>query len=78
MCKEIAQGKVRYEVQLQYRLEVLLNERLAAEVLAGEVLPPRHLLPVRASSLQPRAVSTLVPKNLHWEDRNKAGKHSGQ
>jgi hypothetical protein len=32
----------------------LLDERQAAEVLAGEVLPPGHLLPVRASSLRPQ------------------------
>lgn len=38
--------------QREYRLEVLPDERLATEVLAGEVLPPCHLLPVRASSLE--------------------------
>lgn len=56
--------------QSQYRLEVLLDERLAAEVLAGEVLPPRHLLPVGASSLQPshatraRAVNTPISEEV--------------
>jgi hypothetical protein len=53
---KITKDKFRCAIALsQYRLEVLLDERLAAEVLAGEVLPPRHLLPVRASSLRPHA-----------------------
>lgn len=62
-----------------YRLEVLLDEREAAEVLAGEVLPPRHLLPVRTSSLQPchaRCQHPDFPRT--WEfSRNKGGEVSG-
>jgi hypothetical protein len=48
-----------------YRLEVLLDERQAAEVLAGEVLPPRHLLPVRASSLRPHTTHTSPSTSHH-------------
>ena len=60
-----------------YRLEVLLDERQAAEVLAGEVLPPRHLLPVRASSLQPRrsrAVNTPISQELGRTAETRQGK----
>ena len=60
-CKGQNNKKKRPDVQSQYRLEVLLDEGQAAEVLAGEVLPPRHLLPVRASSLRPHA--RAVPVN---------------
>ena len=60
-----------------YRLEVLLDERQAAEVLAGEVLPPRHLLAVRASSLQPRrarAVNTPISQELGRTAETRQGK----
>lgn len=58
----------------QYRLEVLLDERLAAEVLAGEVLPPRHLLPVRSSSLQPRTEYATRAVNTDTPIRRKFGR----
>lgn len=64
-------------MQSQYRLEVLLDERQATEVLAGEVLPPRHLLPVRASSLQPRharAVNTPISQELGRTAETKQGR----